>query len=763
MRYLSESFKEMQDELIRPALSLFFEIATDVDRVVYANYNGEHINFDDTKAPVVPPKDCTNEYMYAVVGADQRVDDARRICAPTDVSTEPTHGVPYGVTAYTPANTDCLIGSDTFYYNFQGMFTQAELRFSDDHHPQMVTVEYWDNANSVWVVEDTIVTLDDSPIYFMPADGTAGRFRRFKAKATTPGRFQLQWIKSMPSPTVKINKNRISSVMINQETDLTSQTLPSYEMTVTCIDVDGIYKPGTSYWGKSGAFRIGSACYFYVRKTGNNYEQIPLMYGKLTQEPTYGNGKITFKVAVDWSYSSASFFKSIPNDTLTEGDIVDSRKYYQFLTSQMFDSYDVFHGAVDEWGSEVNYYGIVNEKEMRQRIANALGCYIIADVTKKNLLNANDIQYKPFQDVLTRYEQIQNTLENRPKVKDVSVTRYQNTLSSEYIEIEASEAISATISGYNVAKFLLPFYAFGKVEIVDAQAGDPSATITFNAVTSQNRNADGLIETELRFTTDTNTTIQPIVRFYEVNTEEFEETETIDGSASETYINDNYLISNGYNAGKAKRVAKLMSNVSGQYEIDVIQNFAYEAGDVIRIETEKGVFKTCVITGLKFNLPGSKGHVTARKIFAIEDAKKALYDMEGVTLIERTGVGGQSFRVTETANGYMAMGKFHDTDLNLDFYVVVGATKAQVKGGGDWGNLTPHELEDYNKHVWYFFGDVIQNSQLAVNIPVYDLGTRPADEPIDIYTWGGIKLTMTLYEEQGMSSPLDWDNYEIVN
>ncbi len=760
MRYLSESFKEMQDELIRPALSLFFEIATDVDRVVHANYDGEHINFDDTKVPVVPPKDCTNEYMYAVVGADQWVDDARRICAPTDVSTEPTHGVPYGVTAYTPANTDCLIGSDTFYYNFQGLYTKVELHFSDDHHPRTVTVEYWDNANSAWVVEDTIMTLDDTPIYFTPASGTAGRFRRFKAKSILPGRFQLQWIKSMPSPTVTFKKNRISSVMISQETDLTSQTLPSYEMTVTCLDVDGIYKPDTAYWGKSGAFRIGSACYFYIRKTGRDFEQIPLMYGKLTQEPSYGNGKITFKVAVDWNKSKS--FRSITNSDLNEGDIVDSRKYYQFL-NDLFDSHDVFHGADDEWGSEVNYYGIVDAKETRQRIANALGCYIIADVTKVNLLNANDIQYKPFQDVLTRYEQIQNTLENRPKVKDVSVTRYQYTLSGEYVEIEASEAITATISGYNIAKFLLPFYAFGKVEIVDAQASDPSATITFNAVNSQKRNADGLIETELQFDTNTNCVIQPIVRFYEVKTEEFNETEILDGSASETYTNDNYLVSNGYNAGKVKRVAKLMSNVSGQYEIDVIQNFAYEAGDVIRIETDKGVFKTCVITGLKFNLPGSKGHVTARKIFAIEDGKKALYDMEGVTLIERTGAGGQSFRVTETANGYMAMGKFHDTDLNLDFYVVVGATKAQVKGGGDWGNLTPHELEDYNKHVWYFFGDVIQNSQLAVNIPVYDLGTRPADEEIDIYTWGGIKLTMMLYEEQGMSSPLDWDNYEIVN
>lgn len=761
MRYLSESFKEMQDELIRPALSLFFEVNTNVEYSFKAYDNGEYLGFDDTAAPVVPPKDCTNEYMYAVVGSNQRVDDARRICAPTDVSTEPNHGVPYGVTPYTSANTDCLIGSDTYYQNFVGIASKIELKFSNDHHPQKLTVEYWDNANSAWVVEDTIMTLDDSPIYFTPASGTIGRFRRFKASATSPGRFQLQWIKAYHRNSILFSKNRISSVVIDQETDLTSQTLPSYEMTVTCLDVDGIYKPGTSYWSEQ--FKTGVVCYFYVRKTGNNFEEIPLAFGKLTQEPTYGDGKITFKVAFDWNYTSTPMFKSIPNDTLNEGDIVDSRKYYQFLTSQLFDSYDVFHGADDEWGSEVNYYGVVDKKELRQRIANALGCYIVADVTRKNLFNANDIQYKPYQGVLKRYDQVKNTLENRQKVGEVSVTRYQYTLSGEYLDVEADEAISATISGYNFAKFLLPFYAFGKVTIVDAQADDPTATITIADVVSQVVNADGLIETELRFTSDTNTTIQPIVRFYEVKTEEFNETETIDGSASETYINDNYLISNGYNAGKAKRVAKLMSNVSGQYEIDVIQNFAYEAGDVIRIETEKGVFKTCVITGLKFNLPGSKGHITCRKIFAIEDAKKALYDMEGVTLIEKTGVGGQSFRVTETANKYMAMGKFHDTDLNLDFYVVVGATKAQVKGGGDWGNLTPHELEDYNKHVWYFFGDVIDNSQLAVNIPIYDLGTRPAGEEIDIYTWGGIKLAMMLYEEQGMSSPLDWDNYEIVN
>ena len=761
MRYLSESFKEMQNSLIRPALSLFFEIGSNLTYVSNAYSDGQYLGFDDTVAPVVPPKDCSNEYYYAVVGANQSVDDARRICAPTDVSAEPTHGVPYGVTDYTAANTDCLIGSDTNYQNFVGISGNAELRFSDDLHPRFVTVEYWDNANSEWVVEDTIITLNDSPIIFHPASGTAGRFRRFKARATTAGRFQLQWIKINHNSAITFKKNRISSVMISQETDLTSQTLPAYEMTVTCLDVDGIYKPGTSYWNKGGQFRTGAACYFYVRKTGNDFEQIPLMFGKLTQEPTYGNGKITFKVAVDWSVNKS--FTSIPDSALNEGDVVDSRKYYQFL-SNLFDSYDVFHGADDEWGSEVNYYGIVSDKETRQRVANALGCYIIADVTKVNLRNANDIQYKPFGAYLTRYNQIKNTLENRPKVKDVSITRYQYTLSGEYAEIEASEAISATTTGYNVATFLLPFFAFGKYELVDAQAGDPSATIAIASVEGQSRNTDGLIETRLRFTTDTNTTIQPIVRFYEVITEEFEETEVIDSEASETYINDNYLISNGYNAGKAKRVAKLMSNVSGQYEVDVIQDFSHEVGDVIRLETEKGVYKTCVITGLKFNLPGSKGHVTCRKIFAVDDSKKALYDMEGVTLIERTGAGGVSFRVSETASGYFAMGKFHDTDLNLDFYIVVGATAAQINNGGGWNTLTPQvNVEDYNKHEWYFYGTAIDHSQLAVDVPYYNLGTRPSGEDIDIYTWGGIKLVMTLYEEQGMSSPLDGDNYEIVN
>ena len=111
MRYLSEQFKEKQNELIRPALKLFFEVGSNVVNAINSNLN-TNIGFDDTVAPVVRPQDCTNDYFYAVLGDDSSVDEPRRICAPDDPTVLPNHSVPYGVLPYTAANTEVMIGSN---------------------------------------------------------------------------------------------------------------------------------------------------------------------------------------------------------------------------------------------------------------------------------------------------------------------------------------------------------------------------------------------------------------------------------------------------------------------------------------------------------------------------------------------------------------------------------------------------------------------------------------------------------------------------
>ena len=137
MKYVSEQFKEKQDEIIRPALKLYFEVGSDVTNAVSLLSNEEYaydMGFDTDIAPVVDPSVCVNEHYYAVLGDNSPVDDPNRICSP-DISEGmydlPTTTVPMGITPYTPANTESLIGSDSeeFWHTFVPFPVHSTLSF----------------------------------------------------------------------------------------------------------------------------------------------------------------------------------------------------------------------------------------------------------------------------------------------------------------------------------------------------------------------------------------------------------------------------------------------------------------------------------------------------------------------------------------------------------------------------------------------------------------------------------------------------------
>ena len=85
MRIVSDRFKDIQNELIRPQAELYFEVGSDVlNALNAAEIYGVSLDLDDTVAPIVPPNACINEKYYAIVGDSKGVDDPNRICAPDD-------------------------------------------------------------------------------------------------------------------------------------------------------------------------------------------------------------------------------------------------------------------------------------------------------------------------------------------------------------------------------------------------------------------------------------------------------------------------------------------------------------------------------------------------------------------------------------------------------------------------------------------------------------------------------------------------------
>lgn len=776
MRYVSEQFKEKQNQVIRPPLKLYFEVCSDINQrwLLGGNESTPLDDFDYAVAPVKNPSVCTNEYYYAVVGDGKGVDEPNRMCAPDNsgVIAEPNHLVPFGVMKVVSANEEALIGNSSDYSrNFIGGNAPYVMSFKGGLIPDEIRVETRGyTTSSPWVTETTIYNPDLlEEIAYTPSPITIKRYRFYVKNTTTGGRFQFNWVRGdlTTYPTrnyqhIIFENNRISSVSINEETDLTSQALPTYEMTVTCLDINGEYSPDSSHWDRefSGGMPV---CFKAGYEAGGETEYVALLFGSLSKEPTYDNGKITFYVSIPMAlsegvYTGGSYvngrtqtFQSKPNSNLNVGGEVDSVTFSSFLDTLFDSSNDIFADSTDANNSLHNYYGVYPFAEARQLAANALGGYIRSGFGTIDLYNTNNVQYKTPDDYLTRYEQVKATLESQAKVGKIEIVRNSNTLSADYVEIEATERVSISSQyAYGYCDFILPFWAIGKATIVNAQSSVVGVTVTMQYSGSSNpekMQADGSVIVHIGFTASAATTIKPIVRFYNVDNTKYQETESASINGTETYTNDNELITNTYTADKAKRVAKFISDVSNQYEVDVVQDIRYELGDVIRLETQKNVFKTCVITGLKFNFPGSKGHITCRKIFNLADSTSAIYGVDNCVIANKSGTPG--VKVNGTENGSIVVGKL--TYNSQPYLFVLGATGMTYSGGFSVTTIT-----DDNSHAWAVRN--LNAQGMTYSMPVIDLGNYDSTKESDYKVYGAKTLLMKLYAEQDMTAPISYTN-----
>lgn len=769
MRYVSELFKEKLNEIIRPATRLHFEVSSNIiniDNALSRDYSSLPC-FDTTAAPFVYQRDCTNGFYYSVLGDDSPVDDPNKICAPANPATMPDSPAPVGITAYTAANTEALIGdSNNTYGNFGSMLSPVTLCFKG-LIPDSIRVEKYTILDG-WTTETTIDNSDlKDEVTFTPSDYGFALYRFYVKNSTKAGRFQFLWLEHQTSETsgngatIIFKDSRIANVSVDQETDLTSQTLPNYEMTVECLDVDGIYTPESAYW--KNQFASGSPCYFKLGfEIAGATEYVPFMYGRLSQSPTYEAGKIKFKVSANVTFGANLELDSIPNNALSAGALVDGQKFKDIIDNAnsfdtLFDSYNVFLDSADEDASVCNYYGVINGKEARQMIANALGCFITVGINRIDLLSANNIQYDSAKDTLTRYGQVKNTLESRSKVRDIKITQNNNTLSGDFVTVTAGAPRLLEAYSYVRLSFPVPNWALGKFVVTDYQKSVPSVNVSVNLSWFEEEiGDDGLTYARLEFVSNSNadTYIQPIVNFYQVKNEQLDVLDEVNSDFGEDYENNNELITCEHTAKKAIRVARLINDISDQYNVDVVQDFRYEVGDIIRLETEKNVFKTCVITALRFRLPGSSGSLTCRKIFSLLDSSVAEVDAIGVSVT----FGSKKITIIKTDEAGCVVGRL--TTSSTVYLYILGALRVRIEQGGvtseqDYnGTLT--DLNDHNWHFAYFTaanGTSVVTDATIVDVPDYDPFTGATES-----AYGAISTLKETYKDQGMNAPVDWNS-----
>ena len=774
MRYVSEQFKEIQGELVRPALQMYFEVDTNIanEFSLAVDSGSGQLNLDYDYTPIVPPKTCTNQHFYAVLGDEIGVDDPNRICAPAIPNGVGTYNmpdgvsVPYGVTIYRRRNYEAQIGVSTPYYeNFNGFFSPATLSFKGGLIPEQVRVMRYDTTEESWVEETVISNTEMKEEITFTAEDNFMDFRMFLPKNTQkPGRYQFNWIKAEngyqynpPRTPIVFENNIISNINITQETDLTSQSLPSYEMSVECLDVDEIYTPESDYF--KNQFKDGTPCFLKVGyEINGEVEYIPFMFGRLTKAPAYSEGKLTFDVAVDFCTEWNVEFSSLVDRDLNTGDEVLSSGLVGWIT-QIFDTYNIFKDQDDEDASVTNYYGEVEQDNAGQLIANALGGYITAGINTVDLHSTIDVQYKPVSNAITRYEQIQATLESQPKVGKIVVTRNENTLSgtntyqttlSERVYIHANEEVDVLFPD-------VPFYAIGKFVVNDYQKSVASAVVgTYYTWLDENINEEGKINVVLTFYSDVNVYIQPIVTFYGVENKQFKETSYHEDGEGELYENDNELVTNSHLSGKVKSVAKMINDVSNQYEVDVIQDFRYELGDIIRLETKQGTYKTCIITGLNFVMPGSSGHLTCKKIFSVADVSVAREEAVGATITFPDD--DITLTILETNGKPVVIGKCYNPDSGETTYLMLNVKRYKTEREGEEPVISSTILLviDNNDEGWEmcFFTDEVGDAEIPTGclaLPDYSSGYGVL--PI---AFSGISMVEKVYADQDMTAPVDF-------
>lgn len=761
MRYVSEQFKEKQNQVIRPPLKIYFEVATNITNILPQSSPSTIVDnmedLDRTVAPALKPVSCLNQYYYAVIGDGVGVDDPNRICSPDNSGgsyASPTHTVPLGISKVAAVNEEILIGSKNAAFSYNIVFSGSiTLSFKGGLIPEEIRVERYifSGGSYSWV---TVATIDNSElaeeVEYVNTTGTlATNFHRFWLKNTTKsGRYQVNWIRRNTSTPVSFENNYVVSVSDNEAIDLTSQSLPSYEMTVDCLDPNGQYSLKSSYWNRQ--FAEGSKCYLKVGyEIGGVVEFVSILFGALTKKPKYEQNKISFSVEVErLTPNETYYFASYPLASGVGVSAYDYKLSDRMSYATMFSVIDIFRDTTDRDNSVSNAYFATTKNVARQLIANALGGYIKYGFNTIELHNTVDVQYKNIEDYLTRYNQVKNTLDSQLKVGKISVTRNENKVSANYVDIEASERISLTGGASAVEiSYPLPSFPCGRLQVLDYQSSVVSANITRQIPIGEKVNSDGTPIQSVGFKSDVNTTVKPIVRFYQVDNSQYEENETIDSNSTEDYTNNNELITNNYIANKAKNVAKMISDMSNQYEVDVIQDLRYELGDVIRLETEKNVFKTCVITALQFKLPGSNGHITCRKIFNIADSGSSLYDVDNSHLAKNSS-DTPRIKVTGTENGNIVVGKL--TYSGQPYFFILGAT-----GLSDC-TYTLTTVSDDNSHDWKGYSTNVQG--LTYTCPVIDLGAYNSAKESDYKVYGIKTLLLKLYAEQNMIAPIKYTN-----
>lgn len=436
-----------------------------------------------------------------------------------------------------------------------------------------------------------------------------------------------------------IDNSNLINFHSDERADLYSQSRSSFEYTVEFLDVAHQFDPQNPTGEYSGLV-VGSLYTIYMgyningmfvdaRSAGwKRYRK----YSYLKDLPTWENEKVTLHLADDHTFNS-NLTTQVPYISTSDG--VTLKKFApntsdygkQVLTDMNY--YIRYKVGPYRFGSPVNMTIDDNTKALMETSGylyndrliedvytlaqNALGCWNygknISDISV-----ADAIDYTIDNSVI--YDQGMS-FNKEPLLKTLTIKKYTNVKSATQIKYTVTlQASDFELVGTGAR----PYRAYIKTEnpltnLVNAYVSSYNTHDWVYTRTYKRDFVSGLCYWEICVyaPTPAEGAATYTLNVYPIETTTEDVSEVVNQEGENLTIDNPFITSNALLtlcATAAKRIAAWRE----VYELDVMENFGLKIGDIVKLDTlyETGI--PVIITGLQFNIPGPKGHITCRRI-----------------------------------------------------------------------------------------------------------------------------------------------------
>lgn len=438
-----------------------------------------------------------------------------------------------------------------------------------------------------------------------------------------------------------IDNSNLIKFASDEHADLYSQARSGFEYNVEFLDIAHQYDPQNPNGEYSGLV-VGSMYVIYMGYNINgmfveahstdNYGSA-MQYCYLKDLPTWENEKVTLHLTDDHTFNS-NLTTQIPH--LGSSDGLVNKKFApsevgnydkQVLTSMQyrirFKIGPYSFAAIIPMNIDDNTKALMETtgylhddrpiEDVYTLAQNALGCWNYGK-------NVSDIDIANIKDYTIDNSVIYDqglSFSKQPQLKTLTIKKY----SSKQSATPLTYSITLQASDFeNIGTGTKPYRAELKVDnpltnIVDATLAAPDPSDWTWSIVYERDLVSGVCKYAIYVyaTSSVAGAKTYTLNLYPIETTSEDISEVVNEEGENLTIDNPFITSDALVtlcATAAKRIAAWRE----VYEIDVMENFKLKVGDIVKLNTIYEQNIPVIITGLQFNIPGPKGHITCRRI-----------------------------------------------------------------------------------------------------------------------------------------------------